>query len=98
LGFISLRQSKEFWGFMTGRNVICAKCARIVARIVDEMYLISGNLRIYERTRFSCVCGKSHSFVPADVEKRGFDTETQNLLNRLGQHKKYQTQRLKGKK
>jgi hypothetical protein len=82
---------------MTGKDLICPKCNRTVARIIDDVYMIIGEARFYESVRFTCSCHKPLYFRVKDFDVKGFEGETKQILHGLGNSKKFQQQKRKRK-
>jgi len=82
---------------LVGRDLKCPKCGRTVARIVDDTYMIIGNARFYVSVRFSCKCHKPLQFRVKDFDINGFEGDTKEILNGLGNNSKYQQQKEKRK-
>jgi endogenous inhibitor of DNA gyrase (YacG/DUF329 family) len=84
---------------MTGKDLICPKCRKAVARNIDDVYLIIGNIRFWEKVRFTCgFCHKPIRWKPKDVDLHSFEGETKKILNQLGLENKYREERNKGTK
>jgi hypothetical protein len=82
---------------LVGRDLVCGKCNRTVARVIDDVYMKIGNALFYQSTRFSCVCGKALHFRPKDFDMSCLGGETKEILNNLGSRNKYAQQKTKRK-
>jgi hypothetical protein len=82
---------------MTVRTLVCSKCRRQISRVIDEVYLCISDARFYESVRFTCCCGKPLNFRVKDFDGSGFEGDTKEILNGLGNQNKFKTQREKKK-
>lgn len=83
---------------MVGRDLICPRCGRKVARIIDDVYMKIDNAIFYESVRFTCLCHKPLWFRVRNFEKNGFHGETKKILGGLGNGNKHLAQKVKKKR